>query len=145
MCVPWLYSLTRGKHKKHSLLQLCGYNFTKGNQLWGFSESAMFFTFSFLLGLFSTNLDLLGPQLFHFHQDYNVKTGNTCHCSDLPHCTRKTVVNFPPFSSQSFLSQSTSQKNLSCLFLFCPAIFTSSNFYIRWLTLPTPHQYHPAF
>lgn len=57
--------------------------------------------FWFLPGLFSTNLDLLGPQLFHFYQDYNVKTANIYHCSDLPHCTRKTVDNFPPFSSQS--------------------------------------------
>lgn len=126
--VPWLYSLIRGKHKNHSVLQLCNYNFTKRSQLWGFMNQQCSLAFWSLPGLFSTNVDLLGPQLFHFHQDYNVKTANICHCSDLPRCTRKTVNNFPPFFSQNKvfypnLLQST-KSPLPVFILSCSLHFT---------------------
>lgn len=97
--------------------------------------------FWFLPELFSTNVDLLGPQLFQFHQACNAKTANIYHCSDFPHCTRKTADNFPPFSSQSkAFYPNLLQSTVSPLPVFYFVLqFTLHQIFTLWLTLPTPH------
>lgn len=105
-------------------------------------------TFWFLIWLFSTNVDLLGPQLFHFHHDYNVKTDNICHCSDLPHCTRKTEKISRLFFSQNKVFHpyfpQLIKSPLPDLFLFCCVYFIGF-FTLGESLYQIPTQHHLAF